>query len=776
MDNFEYDDDDENILQEIDKIITKAEFIFKEDTDIFIIDKKKSVITIKELISLKNKIFIQNDEDKIKYHETDNIMGIKLKKLIFFNNLVSELEGIHDVITLLRKKGSSLPILISIKIEYPVLQYYLENKKTDFDRVNKYLSSVKKSLLNQLDRLYKEKEHLRFLYGILFKRIRSRFNGDISKKMDDIIRYILNKTDNNDNIKDGSLMYTLTTSDYVNHFEIYINNSYHNFSNYINSIFKNNDSNLYSHYEKMVIMENFKYQGIYLQKCNNISMEEYIIYLFWEKIKELPIAQNILICSKDTSFEEIQSFLYRAILCNYNTLFIIELTESFSECQYTELVSLVDSLLSYKYEKNINEMNMQKYLNSCIVFIYNDKINNNLEKLKKYSKVDDNNTNRDNNIGYINKDYNDNQNLLNSSIGRIKKLLINKFKIKVISSEICGLGKSHLIKKMINDEHKKYYYFPLGGKLTKNIIFEKIENIIDKIEKGNETYGFIAIHLDLMETSEIDLINEFLLSFLFTRFYIDNGNIIYIPKDIDIYIEIPNCFENYLSKHNILNLFDKKNITFENMPKFDYPVEIIKKFEQILNIDTNEKLEKFIKKYIGIEKYSFYQINIFINIFLSQYSKISTKSKIIVGEKDVIEENIEEFAKSIQYYFINNTYDKLLTGEIKTNNLDYIELMSEIYTNENKSTNYSYPLIFITEEKMVFRKIYIQDIDSKRYKNSKDYLLLIKQILNLPNDVNRDHETFNSLSSIIEKDDFIINNDNFKKMIFYIIEYKQIYQ
>ena len=128
MDNFEYDDDDENILQEIDKIITKAEFIFKEDTDIFIIDKKKSVITIKELISLKNKIFIQNDEDKIKYHETDNIMGIKLKKLIFFNNLVSELEGIHDVITLLRKKGSSLPILISIKIEYPVLQYYLEEK------------------------------------------------------------------------------------------------------------------------------------------------------------------------------------------------------------------------------------------------------------------------------------------------------------------------------------------------------------------------------------------------------------------------------------------------------------------------------------------------------------------------------------------------------------------------------------------------------------------------------------------------------------------------
>ena len=62
-------------------------------------------------------------------------------------------------------------------------------------------------------------------------------------------------------------------------------------------------------------------------------MEKEIIKLFWDKLKEIPIAQNVLITSKETSSEEIQSFLHRAILCNYNTLFVVEINESFSEHQ-----------------------------------------------------------------------------------------------------------------------------------------------------------------------------------------------------------------------------------------------------------------------------------------------------------------------------------------------------------------------------------------------------------------------------------------------------------
>jgi len=67
----------------------------------------------------------------------------------------------------------------------------------------------------------------------------------------------------------------------------------------------------------MLIKPEFNNKGISIIKCKKISMEELILSLFMKKLGKLPIAQNILICSNETSIEEIQSFLYRAILCDF---------------------------------------------------------------------------------------------------------------------------------------------------------------------------------------------------------------------------------------------------------------------------------------------------------------------------------------------------------------------------------------------------------------------------------------------------------------------------
>jgi len=75
------------------------------------------------------------------------------------------------------------------------------------------------------------------------------------------------------------------------------------------------------------------FKGIYLYECKNLSNEEYIINLFRDNITKLPIAQNVLMSSKETSSEEIQSFFHRAILCNYNTLFVVEINDSFTDFQ-----------------------------------------------------------------------------------------------------------------------------------------------------------------------------------------------------------------------------------------------------------------------------------------------------------------------------------------------------------------------------------------------------------------------------------------------------------
>ena len=55
--------------------------------------------------------------------------------------------------------------------------------------------------------------------------------------------------------------------------------------------------------------------------------------------------------------------------------------------------------------------------------------------------------------------------------------------ILIISSDICGLGKSEKIKKMIKDNKKTYFVFHLGGILTKNIIFDKLDNLLNEIKK-----------------------------------------------------------------------------------------------------------------------------------------------------------------------------------------------------------------------------------------------------------------------------------------------------
>ena len=259
--------------------------------------------------------------------------------------------------------------------------------------------------------------------------------------------------------------------------------------------------------------------------------------------------------------------------------------------------------------------------------------------------------------------------------------------IFVISSEICGLGKSGKYKKIIEDKKEIYFHFPLGGILNKNIIFDKLENLLngenginEKLKSENKTYKDISIHLDLTESKETSIINEFFFAFLITKFYTNNENIIYIPKDINIYIEIPNCFEDYLSKFSILNIFKRENITIENMPPFNFSQEIINIFDRMLGIKSNEEMQNFVKKYIGVERYSYHQINIFIKLFISQYSKFESKLRSLQNDQDVTQKCIEEFAKCTQN-FTNGGFSQLLT-EKKDDKKYYIDKLSEVYEND----------------------------------------------------------------------------------------------
>jgi hypothetical protein len=132
------------------------------------------------------------------------------------------------------------------------------------------------------------------------------------------------------------------------------------------------------HYYQIGIKTKEIYKGIDIYECGKLTMEESILILFLEKTNNLPIAQNVLIANKETSSEEIQAFFHRAILCIYNTLFVVGINDSFTEYQKSIMNSYIDNLLTYKYNlykndknmKDINRLSSKDYLESYIVFVY----------------------------------------------------------------------------------------------------------------------------------------------------------------------------------------------------------------------------------------------------------------------------------------------------------------------------------------------------------------------------------------------------------------------
>ena len=614
---------------------------------------------------------------------------------------------------------------------------------------------IKNDYENQLSKVYETKKYLRLLYGKLFRKIRQHQEGNF--EIYEIKRYILNKISTSDKVEEAKDINNIAIGeDYEQEFRDNTKDIFESMSNYLIDLFNTNGINFDKHYEKMKIKkENTK--GISIYQCTEKSMEEYILNLFNDYLGKLPIAQNVLICSKETSIEEMQSFLYRAILCEYNTLFVIEILKSFTNYQHNKMYGYIDKLLSIKLEKfkknnedkkDVDKEKAKIYLDSYIVFVYQQLDNESAfqQELGKYGK--EHQTKNAENQSFDNnekeKEDEEEKKLGDLNISNISKKSIASNNennilnnIKVITSDVCGLGKSFKIKKLIKEskEARKYYHFPLGGKLTKNEIFKKIDNLFKKIKKEakeeskdkgkidikeQEEYSVfnnVAIHFDLTETKEISLINEFLFSFLITKFYTDNENIIYIPNNIQIYVEVPNSSENYLQKFGILNAFTIENIKLGELLPLELESNIRQKFKKLNGIETNEDIEKFIKEKffeIGIKEYSYYQVQTFIKLYISQFDSKGEDIKIT-------KECIDYFINSSKY-FINGGFSKLIMKKIDKNdkkNKDNTDELQSAYENDLSKAKFDDPLIYIDEKIKKFKLVKLPDINKEEDKGIK---------------------------------------------------------
>ena len=128
-----------------------------------------------------------------------------------------------------------------------------------------------------------------------------------------------------------------------------------------------------------------------------------------------------------------------------------------------------------------------------------------------------------------------------------------------------------------------------------------MNKVLKKIETKKD-YSDFGIHLDLYENKEKSVLNEFLFSFLITKFYSNNENIIYIPKNIEIYIEIPNCFYDFKSNYDILNSFELDNIELKSLPQLILSEKKFTHLKNMLNLNTSEEISKYIYDKMEEEK------------------------------------------------------------------------------------------------------------------------------------------------------------------------------
>ena len=93
---------------------------------------------------------------------------------------------------------------------------------------------------------------------------------------------------------------------------------------FLNKILKLNKLSYEAIFKDTIIEQKTKigrYKGIYTYFSENLEKDLFQIYKYFTFHN--PVAQNILLCNKDSTIEEITAFLYRSILCEFNSCFII---------------------------------------------------------------------------------------------------------------------------------------------------------------------------------------------------------------------------------------------------------------------------------------------------------------------------------------------------------------------------------------------------------------------------------------------------------------------
>ena len=636
----------EGCIKKIEKILEESNFnISKEDLNLDNVSYTIQGTFNDQSKDYKIKTIEQNEGDEISKYKTKKYQPIFYHDLeflfqrVFISKVPQKYEASADLYIKFFKnvkklinlfnafyaKGFQETFEINIDFKEKKLICTYLNKQMDIDILIMNFQLLNFQLDKILNKIYHDHEIMRFFYGRQISYIYTNMINKNNKRILDLLRASFNPLfgdcvlDNFDfDLKEKNIVKKYCEN--ISFINNYIKRQFSFNQKNVENIFEENKINIKLFNLEIASGKGKKnkndsdiYKGIYFYSTNK-NQELEILNLYVIMTQHFPINGTFLYCTKDITFEEIQCFFLRFIHCKENVLFSAVNFNLLSNEIREQFISLLTKYY-LKYESK---------LRSCLIIVFND----NEEELQKILKKK--NIKKFPNINFFQCEY--------------KFSDYFNYNDFVVKSTSCGLGKSEFIKnknKEMNGKKNKheinYIYFPIGGKFKRKNLVDRLLNLPDMTNLKEK----FSIHFDLSQTKEIELLNEFFFKLIILRKVELNESAKYFGSNVDIMIEVPNDYSDYINDIEILSKLKTEKLesitNIKSTPELLNVVKVMNIFEsdeiiknkkinlKKINLKlTPEQLSDVVLEYLGdiqIKNPNFYQINIFIKILSDEFIK-----------------------------------------------------------------------------------------------------------------------------------------------------------
>lgn len=617
-------------IQQIKQLMKEYSFIISLENN-----NEKPILS-EELIYYEKTLDINIDQ-LIEYAKLINVKPTEKKELINlcreFLDIIEQKENIKQLLKIIGEKGYNENMKIKIDINNNIPSFIFNDIKYDnYKDCYDFLDQLLLEITSIQNIYYEKNELIRYLNGKQINLFNSCFKKGEYNQLIPFLQYLTNDQINNKIFKDFNYNNELNENKYICLLE--------NIKKFFETFLNSNNLNLENIYNRNLVKDKERFHGLfsYLLKDDIVDkmkdIEEHILYLYKFITGQKPMAQNILFCNEETTLEEINSFMYRAFLCQYPSLFTLAKIENLNK----EKKKLIKNLLNTLYIKRIKE------IKSCVIFIFSD---NNDSLLKYFEKINE-------------------HNILSQNDIKKEEGISFEENVEIIYSDYAGVGKSTLIFSRAISQKKRIIHFPLGNTFNRKKIFESLKAIQNEIMDEEN----IAIHLDLYDTKNIELMKELLFCFLITKVFYLNNDLFYLTNKVKIFVEIPSGFKNYFQKFPLLNMFkNKTKINLENLPPLIVSKEINSNIQIVCNYLKLLKSGKLSETDLIIEGISLSQNDI-QSLIMDDFSSNSTfinAESLSPEDCDILIKNTFKNESKTEYptYYQINSFINILAYQLK---------------------------------------------------------------------------------------------------------------